>query len=497
MVSDYLPRPFVMTATKRHVPVQDKHIPTQSCPLSAAVRASLSEESSNHDKDARDRRLSVGAIMASSFLNLLGFTMAGPITPALGKHFNLPVGASFGSLTSAYPLGMLFGVFLWPSLSDRIGRKPVIALSLFGSGLGLALQSLVIQTNGPLSVFLAMRILTGSFAGSSPVSKAFLADVGFKDGKLPRYLALKDASATGAFIVGPALGGIMYDIIQTNLRGSAAAASVTKAEIFNMSGSLSFVIGVSAVASILASFLVGIFVKEIKIEKQDKQQVDDTKSEVDAGEELVPCPLGQPMWTGVASVCAISFLFNVGDSTFHAFFSQLLKEQVSLDAQRIGLVYALLGCVSFSVSATGAGAVLKRFGPVATCVAGMSCITAGLFGMGFAAAGLAAGITKLIIIASAAIFYCGVALYGPSIPTMLLQCVPSYQRGFIMGLDGAVNTVGRVISPVLIGDIYRRLGAGAAFGSAGLAVLSGILVALIRRLLVLMDPDLNPTRKAS
>ena len=260
--------------------------------------SSLSSSSSS-DVSTRSRRLSVGAILAASFLNLLGFTMAGPITPALGNHFGLSVGASFGSLTSAYPLGMLLGLFLWPSLSDRIGRKPVMAISLFGSGLGLALQSLVIQNNGSLSLFLAMRVLTGSFAGSSPISKAFLADVGYKDGKLPRYLALKDASATGAFIVGPALGGIMYDIRRRSsalkMATATATTALTRSEILQTTGSLSFVIGVSAAASILASLLIGIFVKEIKTVKKEKSlTTEDNLLQED--EELIPCPLGiQPL----------------------------------------------------------------------------------------------------------------------------------------------------------------------------------------------------------
>ena len=48
-------------------------------------------------------------MLVCAFLNLLGFTMAGPITPALGHHFGMDVGASLGMLTSAYPLGMLLG----------------------------------------------------------------------------------------------------------------------------------------------------------------------------------------------------------------------------------------------------------------------------------------------------------------------------------------------------------------------------------------------------
>jgi hypothetical protein len=57
-----------------------------------------------------------------------------------------------------------------------------------------------------------------------------------------------------------------------------------------------------------------------------------------------------------------------------------------------------------------------------------------------------------------------------------------------MGLDGAINTVGRIISPLMMGEIYRRFGAGAAFGLAGSLVLLGMGTALFRRFIVLRDP---------
>ena len=56
-----------------------------------------------------------------------------------------------------------------------------------------------------------------------------------------------------------------------------------------------------------------------------------------------------------------------------------------------------------------------------------------------------------------------------------------------MGLDGTINTIGRILSPIIIGDIYRRYGPGIAFGSAGVAVFGGAAMALIRRYLVLRD----------
>ena len=73
--------------------------------------------------------------MLAAFFHLLGFTAIGPITPELVKHFDIP-GSKIGYLTSAYPLGMFFALFLWPRLSDlpMVGRKKVITLSLLGVG---------------------------------------------------------------------------------------------------------------------------------------------------------------------------------------------------------------------------------------------------------------------------------------------------------------------------------------------------------------------------
>jgi len=443
----------------------------------------ISAQDGDEKPDSFQRKLSVAAILTASFLNLLGFTMAGPITPALGKHFGLGMGASFGSLTSAYPFGMLFGLFLWPRLSDKIGRKPIMTLSLLGSGIGLMLQGWVIRSNLPLAYFLASRALAGTFAGSSPVSKAYLADVGYQDGKLPRYLALRDAASTMAFIVGPVLGGIVYDIRGVALKWSKAAT------LPSASNSLSFTIGVSAFASLLASGLVGTFVQDVaKLKSMEMKEASEEKSEKTA-EELISCPLGRSMWAGVASVCLVSFLFNIGDSTFHAFFSALLRDGAGLSTRSIGMLYTLMACISFTVSTTGTTFVLKTLGPVAACAIGLGLISTGLLCFGVAAwPGFGfVNPTLGVLAAAASIYYSGVPLYGPSVPTMLLRCVPSSKRGAIMGLDSAINTVGRIISPLVMGEVYRRFGAGAAFGLAGSLVFVGMGIALFRRFMTLRE----------
>ena len=84
--------------------------------------------------------VSVACVMLAVFLHLLGFTVTGPITPSLVSHFGLHP-SQVGYLTSAYPLGMFFALFAWPRLSDKVGRKPILVMSLLGVGLGLVAQA--------------------------------------------------------------------------------------------------------------------------------------------------------------------------------------------------------------------------------------------------------------------------------------------------------------------------------------------------------------------
>lgn len=142
-------------------------------------------------------------------------------------------------------------------------------------------------------------------------------------------MSLKDASSTLAFIIGPAAGGLLFDIRRKMI---GASEELTKAQVLDTSGSLAFVIAISAFASMIASLIAGLFVQETGVLKRrmksvrndsgDGKAYDDEKAtlarESDDEEEIISCPLGRSLWAGVASVCLVSFCFNVGDSTFHA-----------------------------------------------------------------------------------------------------------------------------------------------------------------------------------
>lgn len=421
---------------------------------------------------SRGERLSVLAVLASAFLNLLGFTMTIPITPALKSHFSLQVGASFGALTSAYPLGMVLGLTLWPSLSDRVGRRPVMSLSLLGNSFGLLLQSVALLKRWPLPALLALRVFTGSCSGSSPIAKAYLADVGAASGQLPRYMAWRDAAATLAYIVGPTMGGLLY----------AASGK-----------SLSAVVGASAAGSLIASVLIAVFVtEEASPTAQRAAKTAEAKSAEDAvaDDAIIACPLGAALATAVATVCIVSGLFSCGASTFDSYFGVLAQDRFGMDTQTLGYTFTALSSISFLVSTCVSTAALRSLGTVTTCVVGLLAAGMGLLSIGAVTSsmtGVSSHTQRLAFWASAALYQIGSPLYNPSIPTMLLQCVPPYRRGAIMGLDSTVNTVARVTSPVLLGLLYQAYGAGACFFTAGGIVLTAAMVATVRRLLVMIS----------
>lgn len=435
--------------------------------------------------------------MLAVFLHLLGFTVTGPITPSLVAHFGLHP-SQVGYLTSAYPLGMFFALFAWPRLSDAVGRKPILVMSLLGVGVGLVAQAACVTNGWSLATFLGLRVASGAFAGASPVVKAYLADAAAPE-QLPSFMAWREAACTLAFIVGPSLGGLM----------------------FSANKDLGACIAVTGWASVGAAFIVAVAVKEIGWRRRDgsndssagvlgssadESGADVDESEDDAGDGIDPtgasaaakraareqarteaasapaCPLGRRLYAAVATICVTSFLYNAGQSTFDSFFPVFCAQQRGMGPTQIGATLTALAAVSFSISAAGFAAVNKKLGLTSTTALGLALVAVGLGAIGAAPT---AGLTLL----AATLYVTGIPLFTPAIPILLMQCVPPNRRGAVMGLDSAVNAVARIATPIALGGVYHA-SPTAAFAAAGGVVAFACALVLVRRWMV-MGPGMK------
>src|SRR6476646_11143822 len=167
------------------------------------------------------KRHPIGIILFTILIDTLGIGILGPILPQLlgnpnSPHYLLSGRMStqagfvmFGVLVAVYPIMQFFATPILGQLSDRFGRKPVLALSLGGTALGYALFATgIVIKNIPL--LFAARALDGITGGNLSVAQAAIADVTKPEDRTKNFGLIGAAFGVG-FIVGPFLGGVRAD----------------------------------------------------------------------------------------------------------------------------------------------------------------------------------------------------------------------------------------------------------------------------------------------
>ena len=146
----------------------------------------------------KDKRLLI--IFVTVFIDLVGFGIIIPMNPYLAKAF----GASafeVGLLMSSYSLMQFLFSPVWGQLSDRIGRRPVILISLVGgaaSHLGFAFAT-------SFWMLVLARSLAGLFGGNLSAAMAYIADITPEKDR-SKGMGLIGAAFGLGFILGPLIG---------------------------------------------------------------------------------------------------------------------------------------------------------------------------------------------------------------------------------------------------------------------------------------------------
>merc|ERR1712046_357925 len=101
---------------------------------------------------------------------------------------------------------------------------------------------------------------------------------------------------------------------------------------------------------------------------------------------------------------------------------------------------------------------------------------------------LGVGLFKMLplFLLGAAVYVVGVPLYNPTVPLLLIQCVPPSSRGAVLGFDSAINTIGRILGPVALGILYGSYGPEACYTAAALVVGFAAVLAASRRAIVML-----------
>ncbi|MEL6614391.1 MAG: MFS transporter [Bacteroidota bacterium] len=152
------------------------------------------------------RRL-LGVLFLGTLLAALDIAVVGPALPALREAFALD-SRTVGWTFTAFVLANLAGLPIMAALSDRLGRRTVYLadVALF------ALGTVIVVSAPSFGVLLAGRVVQGLGAGGIfPVATAVVGD-SFPEESRGRALGLLGAVFGVAFLIGPALGGIVLAV---------------------------------------------------------------------------------------------------------------------------------------------------------------------------------------------------------------------------------------------------------------------------------------------
>lgn len=150
-------------------------------------------------------------VLMTIFLDVLGVGILFPVLPQLIYRVFIPAGFSvngslimLGWLTGIFPLMQFLATPILGQLSDRFGRKPILAFSLFGTAVGYVLFAIaIIFKNIPLLFF--SRAMDGITGGNISVARAVIADVSTPEHRTRNFGMIGAAFGVG-FVFGPYIG---------------------------------------------------------------------------------------------------------------------------------------------------------------------------------------------------------------------------------------------------------------------------------------------------
>ncbi|MEQ9618999.1 MAG: MFS transporter [Deltaproteobacteria bacterium] len=116
---------------------------------------------------------------------------------------------ALGIVLAIYPLGQFFGSPIIGAISDGFGRRPVLLVSLLITTFFYAVFAYSLEIKN-LTLFMAAAFITGLAEGNIVIAQSSVSDVTTVKNRT-RLFAYISLSASGAFLIGPLVGGKLAD----------------------------------------------------------------------------------------------------------------------------------------------------------------------------------------------------------------------------------------------------------------------------------------------
>lgn len=364
----------------------------------------------------------MGTIFLVALVDMLGFGLVIPLLPFYARQFQAsPLQVTL--LFSIFSICQFLATPILGGWSDRIGRRPILLVSLVGNAIGYALLGWATMHQwhslalGLLTVYLS-RIIAGLTSGNISAAQAYISDITTPKNRT-RGMGMLGAAFGIGFSVGPAVGGIL-----AHYAGPSSPAWL---------------------AAVLAS-AAAVFCRAKLVEVQRNPAA--TPVNYLHPSVFKPLLANRPLMKLNASWFLAMGAFVAADSAIVMFLNDVMKYQ----EKQVAYYFLLVGVVIILTQGGLVGRLSKRYGEWGLCTTGLM-----LNGVGAVLTATLAWHQSLTLLVTSAIFAAfGRSLFQPTISALVSHHSDREQQGLSFGFFQAMGTLARVFGPIAAGVIYMR-----------------------------------------
>jgi MFS transporter, DHA1 family, tetracycline resistance protein len=390
------------------------------------------------------RRASLLVLFLTVFIDLIGFGMVIPFLSFYAREYGAS-GVAVGAVVGIYSIMQFFFAPVWGRLSDKVGRRPVLLVSLTASTAGY----LLFAFSHSLTVLFVSRVIAGIGGANIGTAQAYIADSTAPENRA-KGMGLIGAAFGLGFILGPPLSGILSSIgTRHGMHGNLLPGLVA--------GGLSF-----------TAFLIALSV------------LAESKPANLVPRSGVPPQFDRRLWREIAqngllaSLLAALFLTLLAVSGMEISVTLHGRDRFHFRQLDMAYIFLFMGVIVATIQGGLIGRLVKRFGEQRVIVIGAACFTFGFL--------LVPSIWRVPLLYGVGAFIAvGQGLCYPALMALVSQVAPEEERGSILGLATSAGSLARFVGPLLTGFLYDTAGAEGAFYGGGIVMLAALFVTMRMR----------------
>ena len=369
------------------------------------------------------------ALLLITFVNFVGIGALIPILPYTVIE-NLGYSETvMTALLASFALAMFVANPILGRLSDRVGRQPVLLISLT---IGTAAHLWFALSNDIISMF-AARIIAGLSAGNIGVIQAIIADNSKPEARA-RIMGFLGAAIGSGFVLGPAIGGLL---------GGLGSGPVHQ---------------VPFLVAALFSFIAVCLALRLKLQSVKGAVAPDRQGFFLLFKSMLSSPIG---------LFALAFFcLNLAFAQVEASYVLLVRDLLDFGPRQTGWLFTYIGVCIIIVQGGLIGKLTRAFGEMRVVVAGVSVLALGQLVTTIIAGGdsLFGSSVFLAVLISTSFVCVGFALTNPTLSAASSHAARADQMGGALGLVQGFGSMGQVIGLSIAGPLYQAGSGRLSFG---------------------------------